>query len=278
MAVSSSSYFTRAIVGVPQVGADVDVFEVNSTPKWALGLKMERNDGAIFRYAHFSTVLSAGSLAATTADQVDQQYIGTNIVVAPSSTYQMPNEQNGVYPGAAGSRYLITYVTASTNQWAGATLTIAASDGVGYTYLVAGATSTGVVATALSRFELYDPIQVSLAAGSMIMLKGNKWNDLKGAAIGTQNVAGVTCANINTAGYYGWVQTHGYCGVLTDALAPVLAGTMAFCTTGQTLGAAGYVATGTASTKAVWLSTPVIGNFAVCGSAAGLSIVWLQIE
>ena len=50
MAVASNTnYYSNAIVGVPQVGSDINIHQLDSTPKFAVGYGFERADGAKFR-------------------------------------------------------------------------------------------------------------------------------------------------------------------------------------------------------------------------------------
>jgi len=280
MAISTSSYFSNSLVGVPQVAGEISIYDVNSAPKYALGTKFERQDGAIFRYGHFSAATSAGTLMASTYDQVSDGY-STGQIVAPSSTYQMPNETPGVYPGAIGSRYFVTYITATLNQYAGAYMAVVNSSGMGIGYRIRGCTSTGVVATALSRFELYEPIVTALSATSAVLIVGNKYNDMKGAGIGTANLAGVAVTNVNTAAYFGWVQTRGICSTLQGPNHGTTIGSMASMSSGGigtvqniALFAAGITATSTG----IAISTPFVGYFAGISSANLPTLVDLQIE
>ena len=65
MAVSSSSYFSNSIVGQPQVGADIDIYESSTSPKYAVGFGFTRADGCKYRYAHFGATTNRGVMVST---------------------------------------------------------------------------------------------------------------------------------------------------------------------------------------------------------------------
>lgn len=83
MAISTTGYFSNAIVGQPQAGADIDIHEVNSTPKFALGFGFTRSDGNKYRYVQLSAATSAGTLVSydavagdiTTANEIGRAHV-----------------------------------------------------------------------------------------------------------------------------------------------------------------------------------------------------------
>ena len=289
MAVSTTSYFSNSIVGVPQVaGEAVDLFESRTTPRFALGTKFERQDGAIFRYAYFLTATSAGMIMAGCGSDSTVAMV-TSAAVAPTATYQMPNEQPGVYPGAAGSRYFVcagsaagaTFSAAVTaNQFAGAYITISSSgtgtNHIGYTYRVKGNTASGAPATGLCRFELYDTLQVAMSTNTTISIVGNKFNGVVPIDVNTSKSAAVAAGVvpiIQAASRYGWVQTRGMGGVLLDGNAALgSAGDLVTVTTASGVGAGSVFTTVTtaAANNARLLGAVGVLASAACNNCVGL--------
>ena len=212
MTVSTSSYFSNGIVGVPQVGNDVDIYEVNTNPKYALGTKFERGDGSIFRYGYVAEATSVGVLLAGITTDMGTAYAAANSAATPSATYQMPDEISGVYPGSKGSRYvIITRAGTTANLLKGGYFSICKGPGAGFQYRIIGNTALNDPATGMVRLKLSDPLQVeALTSSSIWSIVGCRWNDLAACSTVATNAlsAGWTCATFTTAGY-GWVQTQG---------------------------------------------------------------------
>lgn len=276
MAISTSSYFSNSIVGIPQVaGEGVDLYESTQNPRFALGTKFERQDGCVFRYAQFSTAATAGRLMSSTEADISVAYATSNTCTAPTSTYQMPQETVGVYPGAIGSRYLISAVTGSAaNSLAGAYLSIVAGPGLGYTYRIRSNTASGTPATGVCRLELYDAIKVAVTAASYVTVRGCKYNDLADATTASNVVAGVNLS-AKTASYFGWIQTRGIIGVYTADLLTI----------GQTVSissaGAGAVAGwiyGTTGGTYLTNTQPIVGYVATVGTNTGYTPICLTIE
>lgn len=218
MAVTANSYFSNAIVGVPQVGGGQDIYKEDyPNPKFAIGMKFERQDGAIFRYAHFgATVDSAGMLVAVDESESNSAVVTAGILES-SSTYQMPSEQPGTYPNMKGSRYVVlTLASIQTDTYAGGYMTITSGPNVaGGTYRIKGNTKTDDPTSGEIRIELYDKLQVGMNSSTSVKLVGSRYANLEAtkAATGTDTPSGVTMIKITSAGSYGWIQTRGICGV-----------------------------------------------------------------
>jgi len=294
MSVSTSSYFSNSLVGVPQVaGGQVDIYERTAAPRFALGTKFERQDGAIFRYAHFSGATSAGMVMAGCGSSTSVSMV-TTASAAPSSTYQMANEQPGVYPGSVGSRYLVSCgtvgaaVSVTANMYAGGYLTIASSGtqgGIGNTYRIKSNTATGVPATGLMRFELYDPLLVVAATNMTIAVAGNKYSDLipiNPLAQTTPTIASLPVGIvpiIQTAGYFGWVQTKGITGVLFDASgATATPGMVVSINTAGLVGSASVYSTLNTTASGCAIAYPTIGVMASLTCALCVGLVDVRIE
>jgi hypothetical protein len=277
MAISTSSYFSNSLVGVPQVAGEVvDIYDTNATPKLAIGTKYERQDGAVFRYAHFAAATSAGFVVASVATDLQQLIIGA-VIETPASTYQMPNEQSGVYPGAAGSRYFVTTITSTADQYAGAYVTMSARGGAGYTYRVRGNTVTGTPASGKARFELYDPLVAAVGTDTAVTVSGCRYQDVTPASATHPTVSGVSVRN-QAAGYFGWVITHGEIGIWQDAGA---SGGSAGQLASVSSATAGMVAPGaTIATAGTNLSVayPVIGTYVTSSTGSTLAVVNVSLE
>ena len=204
-------YNSNSIPGLAMVGADVDLYEINSNQKFALGSEVTRQDGNKYRYCSFVGTAAQGVLVSHVVADVDNP--STNaLLIAPVSTYQQPNEPVGTYPGSIGSRYLVmTLASVIKDQFAGGYMNITKDTGVGYIYRIKGNTATGVgtpTATVIL-IELYDKLQVATDLTSDCSIVGSLYTDLVINSVGTNFVTvGVTMANM-TAGTYGWVCTHG---------------------------------------------------------------------
>jgi hypothetical protein len=277
MAISTSSYFSNSIVGVPQVAGElVDIYQTSSTPKFALGTKFERQDGAVFRYAQFASQTSAGMIVASVASDISISSV-TSASVTPSSAYQMPIEQPGVYPGAVGSRFIVSIITAAANQFVGAYLSVTSGAGVGYSYRVKGHTVTGDPATGKARFELYDPLIAAVNTSSQISIAGNKYNNVRPVATITSVVACGAAVRTQTGSTFGWVQTKGIAGVLTDVSATLgSAGYIAGVSTADAGAVAMYSLAGTAQTTAI-AQVPLVGTVLSIGSGTNYALVDLNM-
>ncbi len=275
MAVNAECYFSNAIVGVPQVAAgQVNIYKEDTKPRFAIGTKFERQDGAVFRYAHFgATINSAGLLC-----HVDVSESGTTltplVVVASSSTYQMADEQPGTYPNMKNSRYMVvTLASIQTDTYAGGYITISSGNSAtSHTYRIKGNTETGDPDSGNVRIDLYDKLLVGLNSSSGFTITGSRWANLEASlpSTGSDLVAGVSMIPITTANDFGWVQTRGIAGVLAGestilAMRPVQMST-------ETAGAVDLVAIDvsalTSTAYAVNPNTPIVG-FACNNSTAG---------
>ena len=268
---------SNAMPGFLNTIGEASLYDIDSRPKFAVGSGFKRQDGAIFRYANFVTATAQGLLVSP--NQANVTNASTNaIVVAPSVTYQQPDEQPGVYPGAIGSRYvIITLASVIINQFAGGYFTVNSQTGYGYIYRIKRNTATDTPASGKILVELFDPIVVALTATSTMALIGSLYNDCVATTATTQVVpVGVTMANM-TANTYGWVVSHGPACVLQESSI----------TTGQpiimgytTAGSVAKMGSGTTSTGSCF-PTPVVGYCLQTGgsnAAACYITAYMMIE
>lgn len=211
-------YHSNSMPSIMSVGGDIDIYQTDSTQKYALGTRVVRNDGNYYRYSNFVTATTQGKLVGHVVADTDNASTDA-LVVAPAAAYQQAVEQVGVYPGAIGSRFVVyTLASVIKDQFAGGYLTCNKDTGVGYTYRIKGntATSSGGVGTGNILIELYDKIVVALDATTDTGLVGSLYSDLVSALVSTNHVmAGVTVSN-QAANTFGWVCTHGVCACLQD--------------------------------------------------------------
>lgn len=266
MAVSTSSYFSDSICGQTNVGADFDIFDTSSNPKYTVGLGFTRGDGAKFRYGHFGEIITRGTVLSLDVSESNQACLLKGGALAASLIKSGGQSMNN---NAVGSRYAQLVITASADQYAGGYLTIESGTGVGFTYHIRGNDATSAAVSTNSILELYEPIQVALDSNSEISICGCPYANLESATTADCIVVGVSVQN-HSSGYYGWVQTAGIVGVLQDANIGVVGKTVSLST--NTSGAIQVTGTLTGSNLAS------IGYLAQAGSSTGYSLINLQLE
>lgn len=284
MAISSNSWFSNAIVGVPQIGDDIDIYREDTSPTRAIGTKYERQDGAVFRYVHFgATVDSAGLVLATDLSE-SSVTMTPAAFVASSSTYQVPNEPAGTYPNMKGSKYMIiTKATVTADDYAGGYITLSSGNSAtSHTYRIKGNTATGDPSSGNIRIQLYDKLQAGINSSQSYSIMGCKYANLEAsnAATGTDMVAaGVSLIKVTTAGDYGWILTKGIVGVLSDA-STLLAGRavqMSTTTVGAVAPALAVISTLTSTAYGARID-PIIGYSCVNSTAATFVPVYVDVE
>ena len=275
MAIKYNTYFSNAIIGVPQVGADIDITEVNTTPKVAVGFGFTRADGNRYRYCQVGEAVEAGYVVTT--NSIIATWLTANGVTAPASAITVAGDN--IQPGNAGSRYVeFGYLAAvSSNQLAGNYMTVFGGTGVGYTYRVKGNTLSAAIGTGLTRVELYEPIKETLAADSDCAFTGSPYNNVNKATAtaGTNNtVAGVICGSAS-ANQFAWVCEDGIIGAYVSAT--VTAGSLL--AIGTTAGhVINWQPTATCVTSTGVVTADVILNGPIgkalgVGTAAGLGLI-----
>jgi len=280
MAIKYNTYFSNAIIGVPQVGADIDINEVNTTPKVAVGFGFTRADGNKYRYCQIAAATEAGYVVGT--DSPVCTWLTSNGVTAPASAIAVAGDN--IQPGNAGSRYVEFggLAAVSANQLSGNYMVVYGGTGVGLTYRVKGNTLSAAIGTGLTRVELYEPIKETLAADSDCAFTGSPYNNLikVTATAGTINiVAGVICGSAS-ANQFAWVCEDGIIG----AYASVTLTAGSLIGIGTTAGmVVNYAPTGTCVTSTGVVTadaslTGPIGKAIGVGTAAGLGLVRIKAQ
>lgn len=279
MAVNTDSYFSNSLPsGEMSVGAGIDLTSNHDSPKYVVGLKAQRADGNVYRYAHFGAAVAAGRVVAPDLNESASAY-NDNSVIATNSAFQQPNEQVGIYPGMVGSKYVVLLESSRTaDQFAGGYLTISSGTGLGYTYRVKGnKASNGTACTV----ELYDAIQVGLDATSDVAIAPSNYANLEGAVSGTtrNSLAVGVSVSAMTAGYYGWILTKGNIGIFDSG--GLTQGKMAVLSDAEVGAVQAYGLGANAETGAqlvAKLDAPVIGQVIMATANSGHCIVKVGLE
>ena len=224
------------------------LYQESSTPKFAIGAKLELGDNRVFRYSYASAAITVGKVVSTDSAQ---------LIVA---------DINGVFvAAAAGSTEIsVTDATLSSvalNHYAGGYLGNI-TNGEQYRIKSNTAASSNKVT-----FTLYDGIATAVAASDDYMLYGGPYNGVITATVAGgdyDRVVGINPIAV-TSGYYFWLQTRGIAFALNDAAAAVVLG--------DNLQLSDSTA-GTVQTQDTGIDTPVIGQ-AVGAAAASKHVPFM---
>lgn len=223
MSSNNNSYFSRAFPS-DNVTFDGNVYRMDATPKYALGFRAGRADGAVFRYSQFgATTVSAARLVATTNTNFRAE--SDNALVVGSAAVAVVGSAE--LPGNIGSRFVqVKSDGVVANQYAGGYLIIESGTGssAAGTYLIKGNTaSTTISAVGNFTLELYDRLQVTLDATTDIAIISSPYSDLDVYTRVTKTTAiGVTVSNPVTATPFAFIQTWGVSNCLTGAATPAI--------------------------------------------------------
>lgn len=273
MAVATASYFSGSIVGEPQQGADIDIYESSSNPKYALGFGFTRADGNKYRYCHFGALTNRGTLVSADVSESNLAKIENVGALVANITKRAGEIFN---PNAVGSRYLQLVITATAQQFEGGYLTVTTGAGAGFTYRIKGHTTTSDnnPVTGNIYADIDSPLVVAIDSTSDITIQGSPYANLEAVSTTDTIPAGVTVSN-NTAAAYGWICTNGVVGVLQDVNIGTI-GKPCFVSS-NTAGAIQCKQSATSSTTNE-LVLPIVGYMLEAGSSADYSIIKLQLE
>ena len=191
----------HALNKVGGAGTKQGIYEESSTPKHAIGEKVELADGRCFRYVYTAAAINPGLL-------VSQDVSATAIV-----------ESDGKLTAASAGATEVTYTdsgtvgSATADQYAGGYLHITDDAGEGHQYRIKSNTAASSNAVT---FTLYDGLVVAVTTDTDVGVTGSLYHNVVGATAGTDGIiAGVTTRGLS-ANYYGWVQTAGVATILAD--------------------------------------------------------------
>ena len=208
MSTYLNNNFANNRVGGGGIGskAGQGIYTESSTPKFAIGEKLELADGRVFRYASFAAATGAGIL-------VSQDISATAVVETDGAVLGAAGDYS---PVAGSSQFQITLASATLNQYQGGYFHSTDDAGEGHNYRIKSNSATGATTSGKVDIVLYDPIVVTMTTDTDFAITGNLYNQVR-PAIGTTDyiVSGVTPIAFTSA-YYGWVQTRGVAVILTD--------------------------------------------------------------
>ncbi len=227
-----------------------ELYSSQATPAADIGMLGYDAQGNRYRYVlNGATALVAGNVIQSSAR--DTQF--TRMAVSAAA--------------AIGAREIsITNGTTATtlDQFAGGTVTVAASTGIGQVFTITG--NTVAANGAALTVYISEPVRVALTTSSKVTLH---MNDHKGVVVSpttrTGKTVGVAIYPI-VASEYGWIQSGGSASALSDATVAALGEGLSPSTT-----TAGCV------TKQVTLLEN-IGTASILGVSAEVSPIWLMID
>ena len=207
MAVSTNTLHGNGkVTGPVQAVGAFNKFQTDATPKYTVGYRVRDIEGNEYVYAHFGAAINTGLVASQ--DISESTKVDTdNAILAPASC-------NTTTDCSAGQNYIeMTLASTTAGQYAGGKFIITGGAGEGYTYDIIDNTVTGDPASGTVRFELKQPLEISLTATSDACIIGGRYTNLEPCTGTTDAIAaGVTCASY-TADQYGWLQTKGVVGI-----------------------------------------------------------------
>ena len=127
MAVTTEGSFSNSHSGYAMSHGGVTRFDLDATPKRAIGHKLEMQNGDIYRYSHFGADTNRGVLAAGDASE-SSITDSDNLMIAPASATDTSD-------GTIGSKFIqITQSGITAGQFEGGRLITTDDTGEGYTY------------------------------------------------------------------------------------------------------------------------------------------------
>jgi hypothetical protein len=273
------SYEVTDVVGQghtnsPSDGVAQGTWEQSEKQKGRIGARRQLSDGRVFYYSQCLGAVPAGKLAAIDASTaVEAELAATGIV----------NSSGGAKDYASSDSVTRIYLkdsdiltgANSTNVFAGGYFV---DNTNGPTYKIRDNAYTA--ATSVMDVLLYDSLRSNINSEDEVSLTGHVYNNLVVAANGTDDaLAGVATVAI-TAGYFGWVQTWGACGVLCDGATAMASGTIVVLSDDddgavQTLGGKSFV-----SEEDIGLALatePFVGYAMAVGTDGNFVCVFLQL-
>lgn len=268
--LSTTNWYSNSIIGVPQTGSDINVYDRHTSPRFAVGFGFERADGNKFRYCQIGAAVGAGKLVGGNTSTASS-LTAVNKCIAPATATAVADTIIKV--GDIGSTYIeCTLSSVGKNEYAGGYITISGGTGVGYTYRIKSNTATGDPSSGNIRLELWDKIKVAIDNTSDFALVPSKHAglDVNGT---NSNVVGVLMT-ATTANDFAWVCTKGFCGCLQDANASTIKGSMMTASTVTAGAMGGWTALSFTASGLV----PFVGRLVQYGASAEYGVVDLCLE
>lgn len=277
MAISTNSYFSNSIIGTPGVGADIDIYESSTNPKYAVGFGFTRADGNKYRYCHLGAISNRGTLISTDVSESNlPKGSGINAGALVANVTKRAGET--LNPNVVGARYMQLVITATADQFAGAYINIVSGAGAGFTYRITGNTADTADNPVDGNIymDLNDSIQVAIDSTSDLVIAGSAYANVEGATTTDRVAIGVTVTN-NSATSWGWVQSAGIIGVLQDVIIGGVGRQLYL--SSNTTGAVMSVPTGlNSNVDYTILGFPLVGYIVEPGSSADYTLAYLTLE
>lgn len=222
MAYSFTPYHSNTIVGIPGVGADVDITQIDANQKFAIGTKFTRQDGNEYVYGYSEAGAAIGKVMAQKFASASKTLI-SNAIIAPASAVAVAGDT--VKPGAVGSKFVEITLAAVTiqNNYAGGYFVALSGTGLAQTFRIKSSTKTGDPASGDIRIGFYEAITTAFDTTTDVVIIGNPFNDLVVADGTNYVVAGVAVSTTTTAKPYGWFLRKGITAALQDNTTTALA-------------------------------------------------------
>jgi len=270
MTTDAQSYFSNAFPGEHETFGG-NIYRLDAAPKYAVGFRISRQDGNVYRYSQYGAATTRGVLVAMDDSAA--------VVNDSDNSLLDPTDANVTTDGTLNSTFIQVKGQAQTaNQYAGGYLVTTDDTGEGYTYRIKGNTAAGTPATGQYRLELYDKLQVAIDSTTDIAIIGNLWSDLKIASnAGDTAVAGVSCSVTTAALPYAFTQTWGVVGCLQGIDIPLVGGIVAL--DRNVDGAcSSWMGDSVGTVAALELrQTAIVGYSIDPGDSTGHSTIYLQI-
>ncbi|KKL63936.1 hypothetical protein LCGC14_2170100 [marine sediment metagenome] len=184
-------------------------FQTGSVVLYPLGQRMLCPEGRIFRYA------KVGSAGALTACQLAQ-------AEAENAEHDAMAVQTEASSGDTSLAFTNGTVDLAENQFQYGYLSVDTAAALGVAHRVAFHAAINASTTGIVYFFEGDTIQVTISTARKVTLRKSIFKDIivKPASDPTAIVVGVP-QNAIAASSYGWVQTHGMAGVLSEDAATI---------------------------------------------------------
>lgn len=187
-----------AIQGDPTEG----LFTPTVDQKYRLGTKLFDHRGRVWRYAKNGGVALDPALMAQSeapkAELLDEVQTAYTTSIGQTSIRVLVTTASGILDGDLADGFLCT------------------RDGTGEGYLYGIRWNQWITGDTVMLLELVEPIRVATAATSEFDIVKNRFSSV---VVMPTTVAGVVagCPNVVIPiGYYGWLQTKGYCPIIVD--------------------------------------------------------------
>ena len=219
-----------ATLNAPSKLGWIDLYTSDTTipSGYSLGMLQYGSDGKAFRYAKAgASALVVGNVLQSPA--IDTQFDDMAVPAAVAS-------------GSAGAIVITNGTTAvAANDFVGGTLSVSVTPGLGEEYTILGH-STATSGSALSVY-LDRPIRTAWTTSTKVTLRKSPWGGVIQAPTTLTGVTVGVAVYAIPSGEYGWVQTKGIAGVLSDNSTGAVGSALS--NSAATAGAAGVFVAGT---------------------------------